>query len=109
MEEELKIQNQEKSNKEESKLKWGDEIDEEEENNEPDENGIKTVIEYKTNSQGQKIKIIKKVKSYKQVKRRWKKFGLVADKPPGPEMGVTTIGDEVPFIIGQKQEKNSSR
>jgi hypothetical protein len=33
----------------------------------------------------------------------WKKFGVVEGKPPGPEPGITTVGDEVYLILNQKQ------
>jgi len=74
----------------------------------PDENGIKTITEYKTNEQGQKVKVVKKVRVYKRVKktnqaveerRKWKKFGACIDAPPGPEKGVTSLGDEVVLTL----------
>jgi hypothetical protein len=34
--------------------------------------------------------------------QRWKKFGDVSGKPPGPEPGITTLGDEIHFVLGKK-------
>jgi len=105
------------------KPKWGDQ---EEENNddyeneittdaEPSQDGsvIRTVVEYKTNDKGQKVKVIKKIKVFKtkvkisqgvEQRKKWKKFGDCAGVPPGPEKGITMIGDEVylELVKGQK-------
>jgi translation initiation factor 3 subunit G len=101
---------------EEKKVKWGEEEfeDEEEVEREPEESDIKTVVEYQNGPEG-RIKIIKKVRVYKRQKRvnkkvmerraRWKKFGLVAGKPPGPEPGITILGDEINFVLGQTQDE----
>lgn len=80
---------------------WGDMNDDEEKTPHfttmgPD--GIKTITEFRTDDEGNKIKIVRKVKETKEVtrvhkavveRRKWKKFGKAADAPPGPEPNVT--------------------
>jgi translation initiation factor 3 subunit G len=105
----------------ESKKKWGDIIEGEESYNAPntpvsvegpDDKGmyIKTYVEYTKNEKGQAVKIIKKVKSYKKTvpvckkvieRRGWKKFGECRNAPPGPEEGITSVGEET-FITPTK-------
>lgn len=95
-----------------SRPKWGDDEDDtldfsQEITTEtiPESDGSvrKTVVEYKTNDKGQRVKIVKKVRMYKkQVKinknveerKKWKKFGDCANAK-GIESGVTSIGEEV--------------
>jgi len=103
------------------KPKWGDQEEENDYDNEittdaePSQDGsvIRTVVEYKTNDKGQKIKVIKKIKVFKtkvktsagvEQRKKWKKFGECASVPPGPEKGITMIGDEVylELVKGQK-------
>lgn len=98
------------------KTKWGDIEETPDEPSESiDENGIKTVIEYKTNEKGQKVKVTKKIRVIKTVTRRnkkveerkkWKKFGECAGAGAGPESGITSVGDEVQLNLslgGQQQ------
>ncbi|CAG8497045.1 1897_t:CDS:2 [Racocetra fulgida] len=47
-----------------------------------DENGIKTVVEYKTNDDGKKVK-------------KWSKFGEERGKKVGPDLSTTSIGEQV--------------
>jgi translation initiation factor 3 subunit G len=99
---------------EENKLKWGDELDEEdEEYNEEDAENERTFEEIRTTEDGKKQKVLKRVRLVKKTKKvnknadarrkTWKKFGVVEGKPPGPEPGITTVGDEVYLILNQKQ------
>lgn len=64
----------------------------------PDKNGIKTITEYRTEDDGKKVKIIRKVKEIrvktrvnKHVleRRKWTKFGDATGVPPGIEANVT--------------------
>merc|ERR1711920_762371 len=77
----------------ESKMRWGDSLDEEDEQEEalpppsvagPDEHGIKTITEYHRNEKGQAVVVTTKVKVAKMQKkvyaiskerRNWAKFG----------------------------------
>lgn len=64
----------------------------------PDKNGIKTITEYRTEDDGRKVKVIRKVKETKVTirvnkhviaRRKWAKFGDATGIPPGPEANVT--------------------
>jgi len=76
----------------------------------------KTIVEYATNDKGQKIQLVKKVKQYKtqvrinkrveERKKTWKKFGECKNEPPGPEKGITSIGDAV-FLESSNKSKQS--
>jgi len=81
----------------------------------PEEDGSirKTVVEYKTNENGQKVKVIKKIRMYKtkikinkrvEDRKRWRKFGECAGVPPGPEKGITSNGDEVFLDLASKSQ-----
>eukprot|EP01114_Cavostelium_apophysatum_P022369 TRINITY_DN806_c0_g1_i1.p1 TRINITY_DN806_c0_g1~~TRINITY_DN806_c0_g1_i1.p1 ORF type:complete len:299 (-),score=74.76 TRINITY_DN806_c0_g1_i1:12-908(-) len=84
----------------------------------PDVDGSvrKTVVEYKTNDKGQRVKVIKKIKMYKkQVKvnkrveerKKWKKFGDCANAK-GIESGVTSVGDETYIdLVSTDQDQNA--
>eukprot|EP00029_Vermamoeba_vermiformis_P007797 TRINITY_DN3470_c0_g1_i2.p1 TRINITY_DN3470_c0_g1~~TRINITY_DN3470_c0_g1_i2.p1 ORF type:complete len:241 (-),score=64.67 TRINITY_DN3470_c0_g1_i2:174-896(-) len=99
---------------EDNKLKWGDELDEEEEEfNEEEPENERTIEEIRTTEDGRKQKILKRVRLVKKTKKvnknadarrkTWKKFGIVEGKPPGPEPGITATGDEVYLVLNQKQ------
>jgi len=107
--------------KEEHSKRWGDE-EEAEELPPPqetiDENGVKTTIEYKLNDKGQRVKITRKYRLYKTVTRynkrveerkKWKKFGDCAGLPPGPESGITSIGEEVFITLGTSQQREEEK
>lgn len=73
----------------------------------PDENGIKTYVEYKFNDKHQKVKITRRVKSftrYKKValgierRKNIKKFGLAKGKKSGIDENVTIHSTEDVFI-----------
>jgi len=103
---------------------WGDrdisddEVDDTRHETDPKEKGIKYVSEYRTNESGQRVKITKKIKVYKNVRttnkraeerrKRWKKFGKCAGVE-GPEAGVTGIGEEVSLILGDEERKAKLR
>jgi translation initiation factor 3 subunit G len=91
----------------ESKKNWSDQdIDEDKNDDMPsttfvspvDENGIKTVTEYRTHPDGNKVKVVRKLKVTKSKKkinrnviarRCWAKFGDCIGKPIGPEDNIT--------------------
>lgn len=99
---------------------WADEEEDElpESSETVDENGIKTIIEYKQNEKGQKVKITKKVKVYTKVihrnkhveaRKKWKKFGECANLPPGPEKGITSESlDEFDLVLSGPQQKEDA-
>jgi len=109
-----------------AKPKWGDQEENDEYDNEitteaePDKDGAihKTIVEYKTNDKGKKIKIIKRVKVYKtkvkiyknvEERKKWRKFGEPANSPPGPEKGITSVGDEVFLDLVRGQKSNGDK
>jgi len=97
------------------KMKWGEQDDEDDEKavapptrvqsfvSGPDKDGIKTITEYRTDENGKKIQVVRKVREIKSVtkvnkevlaRRQWKKFGKCAGLPPGPEPNVTYVAHE---------------
>jgi len=111
------------------KKAWADEGDDDEEGDaadqpmvfttQPDEHGIKQVITHRTNEKGQRVKIVRKVKVTKKVvqinrnvakRRRWAKFGICADAPPGPESSTTIVSSEsIPLVLKpRKREEEES-
>jgi len=65
----------------------------------PDKDGIKTVTEFRTEEDGSKVKVIRKVKETRvkvrenknvlQRRKDWPKFGDCVGLPPGPEANIT--------------------
>lgn len=91
-------------------MKWGDQDGDEDDEKSgdklapkiwcsaPDKNGVKTITEYRTEPDGRKVKVIRKVKETKVTmrvnkhvlaRRKWAKFGDAAGLPPGSEKNVT--------------------
>jgi hypothetical protein len=100
---------------------WGDEEFEEETKDYEtpvDENGIKYCYQFKTNDEGKKVRIVRKVRVSKNVKKvnkrveerrqRWKKFGKVAGVE-GIEPGATYRGDEVYLVLGEHEKLERER
>ncbi|KAJ1650366.1 translation initiation factor eIF3 subunit g [Dispira simplex] len=70
----------------------------------PEDSDIKTIVEYKTNDEGKKVKVTRKIrmkliteKVNKVVaeRKKWPKFGREAGNKPGPDSATTALGDEV--------------
>lgn len=93
-----------------AKMQWGDQDGDDEKGAEavrsmpkiwtsaPDKNGIKTVTEYRTEDDGRKVKVIRKIKENKVKirvnkrvieRRKWSKYGDCAGLPAGPEANIT--------------------
>ncbi|KAG2220285.1 hypothetical protein INT45_009900 [Circinella minor] len=102
-----------------SKHSWADEIEEEEDAYQPkvftDENGIKTIIEFRENEDGKKVKVTRKIRSKlvtehvnKSVaqRKKWAKFGEEEGNKPGPDLSTTTIGENIPLKLGSTTGKN---
>ncbi|XP_078496038.1 eukaryotic translation initiation factor 3 subunit G [Lissotriton helveticus] len=120
-----------------SKPSWADQVEEEGEDGEsgslpllastelPSSPGVdapklvldenhKVVIDYKTDEDGKKFKIIRTFrietrKASKSVARRknWKKFGNSEFDPPGPNVATTTVSDDVLMtFISSKEDLN---
>ncbi|KAG2423254.1 hypothetical protein HYH02_015355 [Chlamydomonas schloesseri] len=108
------------------KLRWGDTLDDEDllppsVTKGPDDNGIKTVIEYFKNEKGDavkkttKIKVVtveKKVYKVSEERRNWPRFGLAARETAADSVTVQGV-DEIPFervrqIKATTQEKKAT-
>ncbi|CAG8594033.1 10766_t:CDS:2 [Acaulospora morrowiae] len=87
------------------KSSWADEVGEE---FDPlpltDGNGIKTITEYKTNDDGKKVKVTRKIKKTLITERvnkpvaerkKWAKFGEERGKKVGPDLSTTSIGEQI--------------
>jgi len=108
------------------KPKWGDQEDFEdydisqeittEAEPEPDGSIRKTVVEYKTNENGQSVQVVKKIRMFKtttkinkrvEERKKWRKFGEPAGTR-GPEPGVTSVGDEVLLDLVQRADDSEA-
>ncbi|CAG8689403.1 371_t:CDS:2, partial [Acaulospora colombiana] len=86
------------------KSSWADEVGEEFDLPMTDESGIKTIIEYKTNDDGKKVKVTRKIKKTLITERvnkpvaerkKWAKFGDERGKKVGPDLSTTSIGEQI--------------
>lgn len=71
--------------------------------------GTKTVISYRLNTKGQKVKITQKIKEVKvkekvhpliAQRKNWKKYGKEKNTPPGPDTRTTQLGEKVDLKLG---------
>lgn len=79
--------------------------------------GTKTVISYRVNAKGQKVKITQKIKEVKvkervhpsiAIRRGWAKYGKEKHTPPGPDTRTTQLGEKVELKLAaswREQEK----
>ncbi|KAH8917971.1 translation initiation factor eIF3g [Atractiella rhizophila] len=77
--------------------------------------GIKTIVEYRTNEEGKRVKVTRQIKrtltrtlvSHATASRRkdLAKFGLEKGKPPGPDSSTTTVGENVRLVLRQGGHK----
>lgn len=67
-------------------------------------NGVQVVTEYRTNEDGKKVKVTRRIKRtlvstkvnhHVAERKSWAKFGLEKNAAPGPHTGTTTIGANV--------------
>ncbi|CAH2352164.1 eukaryotic translation initiation factor 3 subunit G [[Candida] railenensis] len=97
-----------------------DEIPQPEVTTNPD--GTKTVISYRLNTKGQKVKITQKIKEVKvqervhpsiAIRKNWSKYGKEKNTPPGPDTRTTQLGEIVELNLGtswkevEKQEEEA--
>jgi translation initiation factor 3 subunit G len=79
--------------------------------------GTETVVSWRINEQGQKVKITRKIRktvrehvvNHRVAERRqWSKFGAEAGKPAGPSSETTTLGEaiEIRFNVPSKKNEN---
>ncbi|CCE82228.1 Piso0_001941 [Millerozyma farinosa CBS 7064] len=84
--------------------------------------GTKTVISYRLNTKGQKVKITQKIREVKvkekvhpliAQRKNWKKYGKEKNTPPGPDTRTTQLGEKVDLKLGtswkeiEKQEEET--
>lgn len=71
--------------------------------------GTKTVVSYRLNAKGQRVKITQKIKEVKvkervhpsiAVRRSWAKYGKEKHTPPGPDTRTTQLGEKVDLKLG---------
>lgn len=71
--------------------------------------GTKTVVSYRLNAKGQKVKITQKIKEVKvkervhpsiAIRRSWAKYGKEKHTPPGPDTRTTQLGEKVDLKLG---------
>jgi len=91
--------------------KWGDVEDNEDifpTEGVVDANGVKTTVEFRTNEKGHRVKVTRRVRLIKkvvrknrhaEVRRHWRKFGECSGLPPGPEPGITALGEEFTLVL----------
>lgn len=88
---------------------WADDVVENQPLITTNEDGTKTVITYRINEKGQKIKVTQIVKEIivkesvnKEVAKRkqWAKFGEEKNAAPGPDYRTTQVGEEVHLRLG---------
>lgn len=103
------------------KSSWADEIELESGSLPPptediDENGVKTVTEYKLNKDDKKVKVVRTYKIQKLVvsksvaaRRNLHKFGDSASDEPGPNSHTTFVSEDINMqLITNKEEEKSN-
>ncbi|KAK3306958.1 eukaryotic translation initiation factor 3 subunit G-domain-containing protein [Chaetomium strumarium] len=82
--------------------------------------GTWTIIEYRYNDQGQKVKVTRRVRNVTRrevinprvaERRTWKKFGDSANDAPGPNPNTTTVAENIiftPSVNWRKEAKNEA-
>lgn len=106
--------------------RWGDEDDDllpQRTESEPDKNGVRTIVEWKYNEAGQKVKVTKKVKKVTEVtkiskraleRKSWAKFGAALNSADSSNVTYTSYEDvtlEDPnadqVLPGEKKEEEN--
>ena len=86
---------------------------------EEDADGVRTLVDFYIDRNGQRIKRTQKIKRtivnhrinrVVEARKQWKKFGDCAGKSRGPEKGITMEGDDVflDSIIAKKEDTSAS-
>lgn len=77
--------------------------------------GSKTVVTYKTNNEGKKVKVIQKIKDVKvqekvhpliAQRKNWKKFGKELNSPQGPDHSTTQLGERIELRLNVSWKQN---
>ncbi|KAJ1956509.1 translation initiation factor eIF3 subunit g [Linderina pennispora] len=100
-----------------TKTSWADEIDDQvlpAAELISDVDGIKTVVEYRFNEDGKKVKVTRRIKTkviQEHVNRavaerkKWVKFGAEKGSAPGPNISTTNVGEVVTLKLSQYAAK----
>ncbi|KAJ1933176.1 translation initiation factor eIF3 subunit g, partial [Linderina macrospora] len=100
-----------------TKTSWADEIDDQvlpAAEVISDVDGIKTVVEYRFNEDGKKVKVTRRIKTKvieEHVNRavasrkKWAKFGAEQGSAPGPNISTTNVGEVVTLKLSQYAAK----
>ncbi|CAO1622417.1 unnamed protein product [Jaminaea pallidilutea] len=107
-----------------SSMNWADDVDEEVSPDAPkteerDEgNGVRVIVEYRTNPEGKKVKITRRVRrtlvkttvnaAEAERKHNWVKFGAEKNRAAGPHSSTTTIGENVQLKLSAASGKKSA-
>jgi len=76
--------------------------------------GIKTIVEYKTDDMGRKVKVTRQIRSIiarslvssaAAERKQIPKFGLEKGKKPGPDSSTTTLGEDFRLLLRQGGHK----
>ncbi|KAI8054534.1 eukaryotic translation initiation factor 3 subunit G-domain-containing protein [Syncephalis plumigaleata] len=85
------------------KVDWADEFDVSSPVVEEDKD-VKVIVEYKTNDLGKKVKVTRRIRMHMvqervhkaaALRKQWEKFGEEKNKPPGPDVTTTVVGEKV--------------
>ncbi|KAL7922274.1 eukaryotic translation initiation factor 3 subunit G domain-containing protein [Trichoderma austrokoningii] len=110
-----------------AKHDWADDDDNEETSSElpppqtiSNKDGTKTIISYRYNDQGQKVKTTRRIRYITQTetvnprvahRKTWPKFGMSAKDPAGPAPDTTSVGENIifrPSVSWRKDAKDES-
>ncbi|CAO1634915.1 unnamed protein product [Parajaminaea phylloscopi] len=102
-------------------MNWADDVDDDVSPDAPkieerDEgNGIKVIVEYRTNAEGKRVKVTRRIRrtlvkttvnaAEAERKRTWVKFGQEKNKPAGPHSSTTTVGENVQLKLQAASSK----
>lgn len=84
----------------------------------PNADGTKTVVSYRLNAKGQRVKITQKIKEVKvkervhpsiAVRRSWAKYGKERLTPPGPDTRTTQLGEKVDLKLGASWKETEKK
>ncbi|KXX79321.1 Eukaryotic translation initiation factor 3 subunit G [Madurella mycetomatis] len=104
-----------------TKHDWADDEDLEETTTIQNKDGSTTIIEYRYNDNGQKVKTTRRIRyiTHREVvnprvaeRKRWAKFGASAKDPAGPALDTTSVGENIifrPSINWRKDAKDESK
>ncbi|KAH3681691.1 hypothetical protein WICPIJ_007336 [Wickerhamomyces pijperi] len=96
---------------------WAEDQDQQQPETITNADGTKTIISYKTNEQGKKVKVTQKIKLVvvkesvnKNVasRKKWAKFGSERGNAPGPDYRTTQIGDVVTLRLSTDWKKTEA-